>query len=115
MATSLQRDANYVAVGGGVLDDGSKVIAPISIAAATGRLKVTAIVSGLAGGFQQPVSGAVDGSNQTFIWASAPKAIVVDQGRTMQKINNGDSFVNWTGTTTTVLTIAPNSDIFAIG
>ena len=46
MTTSLQRDANFIAVGGGVFDDGSKTIAPISIASATGRIKVTATVSG---------------------------------------------------------------------
>ena len=48
MATpvSLQRDMNFIAVGGGVLDDGSKTIAPISIASTTGRVKVSAIISG---------------------------------------------------------------------
>jgi hypothetical protein len=40
---SLQRDLNFVAVAGGVLDDGSGTIAPLSIQASTGRLKVTAI------------------------------------------------------------------------
>jgi hypothetical protein len=48
MTTSLNRDANYVAVAGGVLDDGSGTIAPLSIQASTGRLKVTAI--GITGG-----------------------------------------------------------------
>lgn len=54
MTTSLQRDANFIAVGGGVFDDGSNTIAPISIASATGRIKVSATVSGtVAIGFPQ--------------------------------------------------------------
>ncbi len=64
--------------------------------------------------FQQPVSGAVDGVNATYTWTTAPNVIVVDQGRPMQKVSS-DGTVNWTGTTVTVLTIAPNFDIFATG
>jgi hypothetical protein len=63
-------------------------------------------------GFQIPTSGPVDGSNKTFIWATAPNVIVVDQGRAMQQTSS-DGTVNWTGTTTTVLTNAPNNDIYA--
>lgn len=64
--------------------------------------------------FQQPTSGVVDGSNQVFVWTTAPTVIVVDQGRTMQRVSS-DGTVNWTvvGTTTT-LAIAPTSDIFAL-
>ena len=65
------------------------------------------------GGFQIPVSGAVNGTNQTYVWTTAPNVISVDNGRIMQKVSS-DGTVNWTGTTTTVLTIAPNWDIFAI-
>jgi len=46
MTTSLQRDSNHVPVLGGVYDDGSGTIAPLSINAANGRLKVTAILAG---------------------------------------------------------------------
>lgn len=60
-----------------------------------------------------PISGAVNGTNQTFVFAVAPTAIVVDQGRTMQKVSS-DGTVNWTGTTTVVLAVAPVSDIFAL-
>ncbi len=64
-------------------------------------------------GYQQPTSGVVDGVNTAFDWATAPNVIVVDQGRTMQAISS-DGTVNWTGTTTTTFTIAPNFDVFAV-
>ncbi len=55
-------------------------------------------------------SGTVNGSNTSFTFASAPSVIVID-GISYQKVSS-DSTVNWTGTTTVSLTIAPNSDIF---
>lgn len=62
--------------------------------------------------FQTPTSGDVDGVNCTFVWATEPETITVDQGRAMQKIStNGE--VNWTGTTTTILTVAPTFDIYS--
>lgn len=64
-------------------------------------------------GFQQPTSGAVNGINQVFTWATAPSVIVVDQGRPMQRVSS-DGTVNWTGSTTTTLAVAPNYDIFAV-
>jgi hypothetical protein len=75
MTTSLNRDANYVAVAGGVLDDGSGTIAPLSIQASTGRLKVTAI--GISGsGVSQIIAGTgisvspVGGTGNVTITAS---------------------------------------------
>ncbi len=68
---------------------------------------------GSSSGFQLPLSGAVDGSNQAYTWTTAPNVIVVD-GAPLQKVDqNGD--VNWTlvGVTTT-LTFAPTRSIFAI-
>ena len=62
--TSLNRDLNYVAVAGGVLDDGSGTIAPLSIQASTGRLKVTAIGITVGAAFPQ--------LNQTQINALSP-------------------------------------------
>lgn len=74
---------------------------------------VTVNASGGGGsGFQQPTSGAVDGSNKIFVWATAPNSIIVDQGRGMQKVSS-DTTVNWTGTTTTTLKNAPQFDIFS--
>lgn len=63
-------------------------------------------------GYQVPTSGVVDGVNQTFTWATTPHVIVVDQGRAMQKTSS-DTTVNWTGTTTTILAVAPTADIYA--
>jgi hypothetical protein len=135
---SLQRDLNFVAVAGGVLDDGSGTIAPLSIQASTGRLKVTAIgisgsgvskiiagtgisvspvggtgnvtitASGGGSGYQAPLTGGLTGTNT---WTTAPNSIVVD-GVNMQKTRT-DGTVNWTGTTTTVLTVAPSFDIYS--
>lgn len=62
-------------------------------------------------GYQVP-TGTVDGNNKIFVFSSAPNVIVVDQGRPMQKVSS-DGTVNWTGTTTVTLAIAPTSDIFS--
>lgn len=64
-------------------------------------------------GYQQPTSGIVDGSNKVFVFATAPNVICVDQGRTMQATSS-DTTVNWTGTTTVTLKVAPTSDIFGV-
>lgn len=63
------------------------------------------------GGFQQP-TGTVNGTNKVFVWSTEPNVIIVDQGRAMQKVSS-DGTVNWTGTTTTTLTEAPQYDIYA--
>lgn len=65
-----------------------------------------------ASGYQTPTSGTVNGSNLTFTWTTAPKAIAVD-GMVINATSS-DGTVNWTGTTTTVLTVAPNNNIFGI-
>lgn len=84
----------------------------VSASLVNGLLTLT--FSGGSGGsaFQQPTSGTVNGTNATFVWATAPNTIVVDGGRTIQKVSS-DGTVNWTGTTTTVLAIAPNFDVFS--
>lgn len=63
-------------------------------------------------GFQVP-TGTVNGTNQVFVWTTAPNVIVVDQGRAMQRVSS-DGTINWTivGTTTT-LAVAPTFDIYA--
>ncbi len=63
-------------------------------------------------GYQQPTSGAIDGSNTVFAFATAPNAIVVD-GVSLQKVA-ADTTVNWTGTTTITLSVAPNFDIYGV-
>lgn len=62
-------------------------------------------------GYQQP-TGTVNGSNQIFVFTTAPDAVSVD-GVTKQKTSS-DGTSNWTGTTTITLTVAPNFDIFGI-
>jgi hypothetical protein len=70
-------------------------------------------VSGGSGsGFQLPLTGIVNGVNQTFTWVTTPSAIVVD-GATIQKTEQGGT-TNWTGTTSTILSVAPNQSIFAV-
>ena len=75
--------------------------------------KVAALQSGGSGSGYQLPTGTVNGSNQTFTFATAPNAIVVD-GATLQKTEQTGT-VNWTGTTTVIMTIPPVNSIFAIG
>lgn len=63
-------------------------------------------------GYQAP-TGTVDGSNKTFVFASAPNVIVVDGGQPIRKTQS-DGSVNWTGTTTVTLSIAPTFDVFGL-
>lgn len=108
----LKRDQNSAVVLGGVTDDSNQFIRNLRVDPVTGRLLISTN-SSPSGGFQQPLTGTVDGTNQTYTWTTAPNVLEVDQGRAMQKVSS-DGTVNWTGTTTTVLTIAPNFDLFAI-
>lgn len=68
--------------------------------------------TGATSGFQRPISGIVDGVNQTFGFATAPNVLVADEGRQMQKVST-DGTVNWTGTTTVILSVSPNFDLFS--
>jgi hypothetical protein len=83
----------------------------ISPAGGTGTVTINA-TGGSGSGFQLPLSGSVNGSNQTFTWATTPKAIVVD-GQVLQSTDQKGN-VYWNGTTTTVLTIPPTQSIFAV-
>lgn len=102
-----------------IMDDGSIVLKVArNLNFGTG-LSVSVNASGIATisatgtGYQAPTSGTIDGSNQVFVFATEPNAIIVDGGRTMQRIS-GDGTVNWTGTTTVTLSIAPVFDIFSV-
>lgn len=64
-------------------------------------------------GFQLPLTGAVNGTNKTFTWTTAPNALGVDGG-VLQKTEQTGGTVNWTGTTTTVLAVAPTRAICAL-
>lgn len=60
-----------------------------------------------------PTSGTVNGINTSFSYATAPTLMIVDGGRTMQKTSS-DGTVNWTGTTSVSLSVAPNFDLIAM-
>lgn len=106
----LKRDQNSAVVLGGVTDDASQLIRMLRVDPVTNRLLVSGTGGG--GGFTKlTATGTVNGSNTAFTFTSAPSVIVVDQGRTMQQVSS-DGTVNWTGTTSVTLSIAPNFDIF---
>lgn len=70
------------------------------------------IISSTGSGGLTPITpaGVVNGVNTVFVFSSAPTIIVVDQGRIMQATSaNGN--INWTGTTTVTLQVAPVDDI----
>lgn len=71
-------------------------------------VKTVNATGGGGSGYQAPLSGGLTGTNT---WTSAPNVIVVD-GVPRQKTST-DGTVNWTGTTTTVLTITPTFDLYA--
>ena len=69
MTNSLKKDANYVTVAGGVYDDGSNTISPVPINSITGRVKVSATISGgtaIGIGKWYMVTGAINSVNTTF-------------------------------------------------
>lgn len=68
--------------------------------------------SPMGGSATSPTSGTVNGTNQTFVFTSAPSIIFRD-GVAIQKVSS-DGTVNWTGTTTITLLIAPIFDIFGL-
>jgi hypothetical protein len=105
------RDDNAVPTLIGVSSADGQTPTRVAVDSATGRILVD--LAGGAVGYQQPLTGAVNGSNQTFTWTTAPNVMAVDQGRVMQKISS-DGTVNWTGTTTTVLSIAPIFDVYGV-
>lgn len=56
-------------------------------------------------------TGTVNGFNTSFTFTTAPSVIVLDNGNAMNKIS-ADGTVNWTGTTSVVLSQAPNFNIY---
>lgn len=103
-------DENAVPTLIGVSSLDGKTPTRVAVDPTTGR--ILADLAGGAVGYQQSLTGVVNGSNQTFTWAAAPNVISVDQ-QTLQATSS-DGTVNWTGTTTTVLSVAPRFDIFGV-
>lgn len=91
---------NFVGAGVTVTDDSANDATKVTISTSAGA------------GYQQPTSGTVNGTNKVFGFAVAPNALVVD-GVSMQKVAV-DTTVNWTGTTSITLTVAPNFDVYGV-
>lgn len=69
------------------------------------------VVSAASAGYQVP-TGTVNGTNKIFVFTTAPTVVSVDG--VCRRKTSSDSTVNWTGTTTITLTIAPNFDMFGL-
>lgn len=93
--------------GGDVVTAGSNVTITTD---ANGKKVINS--SGSGGSGYQAATGTIDGSNKVFVFATAPSAVVVD-GASLRKTAS-DGTVNWTGTTTITLSVAPNFDIYAV-
>lgn len=91
---------NFVGAGVTVTDDSGNDATVVTISTSAGA------------GYQGVTSGVIDGVNTVYTWAVAPNAIVVD-GQSLRKVAS-DGTVNWTGTTTTTLTIAPTFDVYGV-
>lgn len=108
--TKLQLNGVQVATGADTLNFVGGTLTPVGDGT---TVSYTPPSSGGGGsGYQAPLSGGLTGTNT---WSTAPNVLVID-GTSKQKTQT-DGTVNWTGTTTTVLTGAqfPTFDIFAIG
>lgn len=104
--TKLELNGIMVAAGADTLNFIGGTLVPVGDGT---TVNYTPPSSGSSSGYQAPLTGGLTGTNT---WAVAPNVIVVDQGRAMQKVST-DGTVNWTGTTTTILAVAPNYDIFS--
>lgn len=101
------KPSGYVHGGGDTVAAGSN----ITITTVNGRKVISSTGGGGNFSVMQP-TGDVDGINTVFTFASAPSVIVVDEGRTMQKVQKDGITTNWTGTTVITLSIAPEFDIY---
>ncbi len=91
---------NFVGAGVTVTDDSGNDASVVTISTSAGA------------GYQAASSGTVNGTNTAFTFAVAPNAIVVD-GVSLRKVAT-DTTVNWTGTTSITLAVAPNFDIYGV-
>lgn len=92
---------------------GDTVSAGTNIAITVDSNGVKVISSTGSGSATAPTSGVVNGVNRTFVFATAPTILVVDNVNVMRKTPNvGEA--NWTGTTTVILTVAPTTDIYQL-
>lgn len=73
----LVKDVNSVAVAGGVSDLDGVTILPITINHSTGRVKVSAVTSGIVVVGWVAVSGTIDGTNATFTLPVMPASDII--------------------------------------
>ena len=109
----LPKDVNSVAVAGGVSDLDGTTILPVLINHSTGRVKISAVLSGGISTFELTATGAVNGINTDFTFTQLPTYIVSDGAWYKQLDNNAG--VNWSwnaGTLTATMTIPPSSSIY---
>lgn len=104
------RDGNFVTTLVGVSSADGVTPVRVAVDPVTGRVLVDLPSAGL--GFLA-ATGTVNGSNTSFTFASAPRVIVVDN--VPRQKTSSDGTVNWTGTTSVTLAIAPNFDIYGMG
>lgn len=99
--------------GGGYVHGGGDTVKAGPNVTITPNTDGTKTISATGGGTLSVMvpTGVVDGSNKTFVFTAAPSIIVLDNGNQMNKVSV-DLTVNWTGTTTVVLTQAPNFNIY---
>ena len=105
---NLNKDANSVAVAGGVSDIDGVTILPFEINHTNGRLLVSAILAGGLNSFELTATGTINGLNAAFTFVSQPSYVVSDGA--WYKVNNG-----WTwnaGTLTATMTVPPTYSIW---
>jgi hypothetical protein len=110
---TLKKDSNSVAVAGGVSDLDGATILPFLIDHTTGRLLISATISGGLGFQELTATGIVNGSNTSFTFTKLPKYVVSD-GAVYKQLDSNDA-ANWSwnaGTLTATLTVPPQSAIF---
>ena len=105
---STYHDSNHVPVLAAVSSSDGQSVVLLWADPVTHRLLVTS-TGGSGSGYQVPLTGGLTGTNT---WTTAPNVIVVDGVPKQQTSTDGT--VNWTGTTTTVLTVIPTFDIYSI-
>ena len=107
-----RRDQNYVPVLTGITDDSAQEIRMLRVDPTTGRLLISDTGSSGGSGYQT-ATGAVDGVNTVFTFATAPNVLMVDQVPFRKVASDGT--IHWSGTTTiTLLITVPSYDICAI-
>lgn len=90
--------------------DSATVTAVVSVNQQLGIDVSFTATGGSGSGFQLPTSGLVNGSNKTYVFATAPNAINVDGNVYFKTTQDASATAIWTGTTSiTFVSLTPNS------